>query len=241
MPSTQLPVPALYTDPEYKRYVDNIDKIHAVHYKSGSLTGMIEARVKSRMQRLSQEMVPPFLDLGCGTGTGFSRIGDDADIIGVDNNIELLRKCKQLHPQATLICCDCRKAPLADNVIGSMFSIDTLEHVFHLEVFVESMARMLNDDGRLIVVIPTEGGLAWSLGRALLTSRRNSKLLQVNYNKVIKIDHCNTAWAIDNALNKYFHVLEMVQYPFGMGSVHVNAAFMYKLAKRKPATGELLE
>ena len=221
-----------YDDPEYRKYMDQMDLLHFEHYRPGSLTGRIERDVKRRMARLVQGAIPPFVDLGCGTGQGFAMLGADEDIIGVDNNMDLLRHCRKLHPNATLVCCDMRRSPFVAQAFQIMFSIGTLEHVFHLESFVESASFSLAESGRFYVEVPTEGGILWALGRLLLTSRRNSRLLGVDYSRVIKMDHCNTVFAVQNALEKHFIIEELLQYPFGFGGPHCNVAFMYRLRKR---------
>jgi SAM-dependent methyltransferase len=209
-----------------------MDRLHAEHYRPGSLTGTIERNMKERMAVLMRDVIPPFVDLGCGTGTGFTYLGAETDIIGVDNNIDLLRRCRQLHPKVTLVCCDMRFPPFVPGAFQSLLSIATLEHVFHLESFVESAARILADSGFFFVMIPTEGGIAWRLGRALVTARRNSRLLGVDYARVSKMDHCNTVFAVQNALEKHFIIDRLLQYPLGFGGPHCNIAFLYRLSKR---------
>lgn len=222
-----------YDDPGYRKYLEQIELLHSEHYRPGSLTGRIERDVKRRMATLVQDTATPFVDLGCGTGQGFAMLGADSDIIGVDNNMDLLRRCHQLHPNATLVCCDMRCPPFVPQAFQSVFSIGTLEHVFHLESFVESAALMLAKSGHFYVEVPTEGGMLWEVGRSLITVPRNSRLLGLDYSQVIKMDHCNTVFAVQNALEKHFIIEKLLQYPFGFGGPHCNVAFIYRLKKRR--------
>ena len=234
MPTRREPCPKFYDDPEYDRYIQKLDRLHEVHYKPGSLTGRIEESVKTRMARLVKDYQPPLVDLGCGTGRGFEALGPDEDIIGVDNNPALLRECHRLHPKATLICCDMLHPPFRPKAFQFISCIGTLEHIFYLEAFVASVERVLADDGYFYVEVPTEGGLLWRLGRALVTSPRNSKLLGVNYRRVIAKDHCNTIFTVHNVLTKFFRFDEVYEYPLGFGGKNINVAMMYRLRKLKP-------
>jgi SAM-dependent methyltransferase/uncharacterized protein YbaR (Trm112 family) len=225
--------PPFYDDPEYRKYLSQMELLHSEHYRPESLTGRIENDIKKRMVSLVQDAAIPFVDLGCGTGQGFAMLGAERDIIGVDNNMNLLYRCRQLHPNVTLICCDMRRPPFVPQAFQSVFSIGTLEHVFHLESFVESAANMLTESGHFYVEVPTEGGILWGAGRSLLTSPRNSRLLGVDYSRIIKKDHCNTVFAVQNVLEKHFIIEKLLQYPFGFGGPHCNVAFMYRLKKRR--------
>ncbi|MFU2207873.1 methyltransferase domain-containing protein [Solidesulfovibrio sp. C21] len=220
-----------YDDPDYKKYLSQITRLHAAHYKKGSLTARIESSMKNALRNIAKPAIPPYIDLGCGIGSGFSSIGKDKDIIGIDNNLKLLKHCRSLHPDATLIYCDMLMPPLVQGVFQNIFCLNTLEHIFYLESFIESTANILDKNGHMYVAIPTEGGLAWSLGRFLLTTRRNSKLLGIDYLKAIKKDHCNTVFSVNSALQKHFSIDILYQYPFRFCGANVNISFIYRLSK----------
>ena len=232
LPQQELPSPKFYNDPEYRCYLEKIEMLHDVHYRTGSLTGRIEEDVKQRLAGLIINRKPPIVDLGCGTGHGFPQLGPEEDIIGVDHNLQLLHQCRRRFPKATLVCCDMRRPPFRPGRFETLFCVGTLEHVFHLEAFVESAESCLAPAGRFYVEVPTEGGMLWRLGRALWTAPRNSRLLGVDYGRVIAKDHCNTVHTIHNVLEKFFEIEVMRQYPFGCGGFNLNLAMLYRLRKR---------
>ncbi|MCL4503898.1 MAG: class I SAM-dependent methyltransferase [Deltaproteobacteria bacterium] len=232
LPRQQPPMPKFYDDPDYRLYLEKLETLHQVHYRTGSLTGRIEEDVKQRLAELILIRRPPLVDLGCGTGYGFPYLGSEEDIIGVDNNLSLLKECRQRFPKATLLCCDLRNSPFRPGSFKTLFSVGTLEHVFYLESFVEAAENCLEPTGRFYVEVPTEGGMLWGLCRALWTAPRNSRLLGVNYNRAIGKDHCNTVYTVHNVLEKFFEIEAMKQYPFGFGGFNVNLAMMYRLKKR---------
>ena len=232
MPQQELPTPKFYDDPEYCRYLEKIDILHEAHYRAGSLTGRIEEAFKQKLAELILDREPPLLDLGCGTGYGFRYLGPEEYIIGVDNNFTLLQKCQRLFPKATLICCDMRRSPFRPNCFRTLSSIGTLEHVFHLEAFVESAERCLAPEGRFYVLIPTEGGILWNLGRTLWAAPRNSSLLGLDWGRVIAKDNCNKVHTIHNVLQKFFEIEVQRQYPLRFGGFNLNLAVLYRLKKR---------
>ena len=93
---------------------------------------------------------------------------------------------------------------------------------------------MLKPDGKLYVMVPNEGGLAWSTARYLFTMRANAKmanLLPSEFIEAVKISHCNTIYSLDSALHKFFTFEKIKYWPFNFGGVHVNLVTSYRLAK----------
>jgi hypothetical protein len=80
-------------------------------------------------------------------------------------------------------------------------------------------------------MVPTEGGLAVACAR-LVTSRRNAKLLGITpaqARRAQRIDHCNTIFAIENAIRKYFRIDASLAWPFRLGGSHFNLVKSYRL------------
>ncbi len=232
LPSRKFDEPKFYDDPTYQKYIKGLEIIHANHYKKGSLTGRVEENIKENMARLFVANSPPIVDLGCGGGNAFSYLGAQEDIIGVDNNLTLLRRGRERYPDAHLICCDMRLPPFRPGCFRTLYSVATLEHIFYLESFLEATERCLAPGGYFYVAVPTEGGMLWNLCRSLWTARRNSKLLDLNYSRAISKDHCNTVFTIHNNLNKFFAIETFELYPFRFGGFHTNLAVLYRLRKR---------
>src|SRR5690349_13785003 len=61
--------------------------------------------------------------------------------------------------------------PLEDASVDVIVSFYSLEHLYPLEPYLADWQRVLRPGGCVVGAIPTEGGLAWGLGR-YLTSRR---------------------------------------------------------------------
>lgn len=222
---------AFYKNDEYKKGIRKLKEMHRLHYNSNSLSGRLEKYFKDELLKIVINPQRPFFDIGCGTGTGFRHFGYPEEIVGIDISLELLQICKESFPKADCICCDITHPPIRQNSLKTVFSIETLEHIFYLERFLESIERLLSSDGYFYVLIPTEGSLAWSLLRNL-AHIKYSKALNINYKKVFKKEHCNKADTIDNALNKFFEIELVRNIPWRVGGNNLNLVKLYRLRKR---------
>ena len=83
--------------------------------------------------------------------------------------------------------------PLADSSVDVIVSFYSLEHLYPLAPYLEDMLRVLKPGGTLIGAIPTEGGLAWGIGRALTSRRWFKKNTTIDPDKIICWEHPNFA------------------------------------------------
>ncbi len=123
------------------------------------------------------------------------------------------------------------KPPFKDESFQTIFCIAALEHIFYLEAFIQSIERILAKEGDFYVLIPTQGGLTWSLLQNL-SALKFSKQLDINYKKVIEKEHCNNAITVENALHKYFIVDHSRTVPFRTGGYNFNLVKLFRLKKR---------
>ena len=99
---------------------------------------------------------------------------------------------------------DDHKLPINDNQYDLIFTFFSLEHLYPLQAYLNEYKRILNPGGRLVGAIPTEGGLAWGLGRFFTTRRSIMKKYGLDYDKIIALEHCNTARGVLKALDNTF-------------------------------------
>ena len=226
-------VPKFYNDEDYRSYIRHLVDMHDKMYNEGILTRRLEYAFKNALKKIVKPIQKgtTVVDIGCGTGTSFSLCGEDTNIIGVDSNINLLKIAKEKYPESVLLHADMYNSPFKDGKFKVIFCVSTLEHIFYLEQFLLSINNMLDEEGYFYVLIPTEGGFAWNIGRMILTSWKFSKKYGYNYSNAVKKEHCNKALTIDNALRKFFIVDEFRSWPFPIGGVHANAIFLYRLKK----------
>ena len=222
---------AFYNDEDYKKGVRKEKERYHLHYNSSSLAGRLENYFKDELRKIIINNERPFFDIGCGSGTGFKHLGYPEEIVGIDVSFDLIESCKKNFPEADCICCDITRPPLKKNSLKSIFSLATLEHIFYLERFVESIENLLSSDGVFYVLIPNEGGLSWSILRNI-AHYKYSGILDFNYKKNLAKVHCNTVYTIDNVLNKFFDVELARNIPWRIGGSNLNLIKIYRLRKR---------
>lgn len=222
---------AFYDDEDYEKGVQKEKERYYLHYNSSSLQGKIENYFKDELLKIIINHERPFFDIGCGSGTGFKHLGYPKEIVGIDVSFNLMKSCKQSFPEADCICCDITHPPLRKNSLKTIFSLATLEHIFYLERFVESIESLLSSDGFFYVLIPNEGGFAWNILRNI-AHYKYSKILKFNYKKNLAKVHCNTVYTIDNVLNKFFVIEQARNIPWRIGGANLNLVTLYRLRKR---------
>lgn len=100
-------------------------------------------------EQLAQFMgAGPVLDLGCGVGHSYQLLGRTATI-GLDFDVDALRG--QSRP---VIRADMRRIPLRSESIGSVSSVQSLEHVPDPERTVAEVARVIVPSGVAVFVTP---------------------------------------------------------------------------------------
>jgi SAM-dependent methyltransferase len=124
------------------------------------------------------------------------------------------------------------KIPLNSNEIDILISFYSLEHLLPLEKYIEEFLRLLKPGGLLVGAIPTEGGLAWGMGR-FLTTRRAFKKQGIDLDKIICWEHPNFAEEIIETLKKKFKILELDFWPLKVPSIDMNLTISFICQKKK--------
>jgi len=218
-----------YASSSYRLFADKQTELHQEHYRRGSLSNAIEDSMKQALRALRTDVSGPLVELGCGGTPMIDWATHPASYVGVDQSLELLQRAKSANPEATFIAANLHRLPFVDRCLSVVVANAVLEHVFRLEVSVEEIARCLNVDGSLYVLVPTEGGLAVEVARAV-TSRRNARILGISTQDCRDAqtrDHCNSVFAIGNALKKHFQLNRTRYWPFPVGGAHLNLAKMW--------------
>ena len=120
--------------------------------------------------------------------------------------------------------------PVPDNSYDGVVSFYSLEHLNPLSEYLREIARILKPGGLLVGGIPTEGSLAWGLGRFLTSRRYVQKNFDFDFDKVIAIEHCNTAQEILDNLNAAFRPVRVRWWPLRLPLLDCNliVSFIYE-------------
>jgi SAM-dependent methyltransferase len=155
------------------------------------------------------------LEIGAGLGEhlAFERHLDE-NYCAVELRGELAEIIKRKHPRVHTVVGDCQKRlPLEDASFDRALAIHVLEHLPDLPSTIAELRRVLKDQGRLIAVIPCEGGLAYGLARRISAQRIFERRYKVSYDWFIKSEHINVPHEIIAELTRHFEILERRYFP----------------------------
>ena len=85
----------------------------------------------------------------------------------------------------------------------------------------------MKPDGLLIGSVPTEGGIAWGLGRFLTTRILAKKQMNIDYDKIICWEHPNFVNTVKKLLDKNFMCVQSSKKPFGILPMDLNLSWSF--------------
>jgi SAM-dependent methyltransferase len=124
-----------------------------------------------------------------------------------------------------------QRLPLDDSSVDVVVAFYSLEHIYPLATQLREFTRVLAPDGVLIGAIPTEGGLAWGLGRLLTSRRWLRRNTSIDPDKLICWEHPNFADHIVRELNGEFeqqHTQVWPIRPIRMIDVNLVVSFIHR-------------
>jgi SAM-dependent methyltransferase len=138
-------------------------------------------------------------------------------------------------PSVEVMTGDCqREIPVASKSIHRVIAIHVMEHLENLPNFLREASRILHPvEGRLLAVIPCEGGLGYSLGRRVTSQRLFEKRYRKPYHSIIAAEHLNTAHEILSEIPSYFRIDSSQWWPLYVPNIHLNLCVGLSLAPLK--------
>jgi len=123
---------------------------------------------------------------------------------------------RKAFPLVKTIGSDCQKRfDFADGFFDRVIGVHVFEHLPNLPATVREAYRLLNKrNGRLLIVIPVEGGMAYSLARKISAERVYRKNFGGSYTWFYKREHINLPHEIQEELAPYFTVVKRSFFPF---------------------------
>jgi SAM-dependent methyltransferase len=118
-------------------------------------------------------------------------------------------------PQVNVLVGDCQaRLDFPDGSMDRVIAVHVLEHLPNLPAAIREAYRLLNKEkGQFLVVIPTEGSLAYSLARKISAEREYKKKFGGDYSWFYKREHINVPQEILDELDPYFVVERKSTFP----------------------------
>jgi ubiquinone/menaquinone biosynthesis C-methylase UbiE len=113
-----------------------------------------------------------------------------------------------------------------DSTIDRLIAAHVLEHIYQPHLALKEWFRVLKPGGVLSILIPTDPGLAWRLGRNL-GPRKNAIKQGIAYDYVMAREHVNSCNNLIAILRHYFPKAEEAWWPTPIPSIDLNLFFAF--------------
>jgi SAM-dependent methyltransferase len=160
------------------------------------------------------------LEIGAGLGEHlrYERLSSEqeAHYFALEMRENMAARIAEEHPAVHVMVGDCQeRLDFADGAVDRCVAIHVLEHLPDLPRCVAEVWRLLaKDHGQFLVVIPCEGGLAYSVARRISAQRIFERTYKVPYGPFIAREHINLPGEILEELAPYFAVDRVRFFPF---------------------------
>lgn len=159
----------------------------------------------------------------------------------VEMRTNMVEQLRARHPSISVVVGDCQGyLPFPDNHFDRYLAIHVLEHLPDLPSCIRQAWRLLDKErGQLLVVIPCEGGLAYSLARRASAQPIFERTYRMPYRPIIEHEHINRPHEIIAELKPYFTLETQCFFPVRALPV-VSANLCLGIALRpRPTLGRL--
>lgn len=226
-------------DPSWIEWTERQAEIYRTIQKAGIGKRVNDAgyRVLSTVS-LSEKTV---LEIGPGELTHINQwVGTPGHYILVDQSQEFLASAK-----ATLVSKHIsvethlvkRHGPalngILENSVDIVLTFANLEHLHPLDDHLNEICRVLKPGGILVGSIPTEGGLAWGIGRYLTSFRWFKQNTNIDLKRLICWEHPNFADEILALVSRGFDFDRRTYWPSKLPSIDTNLIISFVSRLRK--------
>ena len=144
--------------------------------------------------------------------------------VAVDIRQNMVDELQRRYPDVQAICADCQEhIDFPDGSMDRVLAIHVLEHLPDLPRAIAELHRLCNKStGQLFVVLPCEGGLAYSLARRISAQRIFEKRYKQPYGWFIEREHINRPREILTEIERYFDIDSKSYFPLPVPSIELN-------------------
>lgn len=123
-----------------------------------------------------------------------------------------------------------------NNTFDRVVATHVLEHICQPHLALKEWARVLRDGGVMSVLIPTDPGLAWRLGRHF-GPRKRAMAQGIAYDYVMAREHVNSCNNLIALMRHYFPDRKEAWWPFPVPSMDLNLFFAFHAIIDKQRVG----
>lgn len=228
---------------EDQAWIDYREKFSEV-YDESNYASPLQSRVMRASHKLTET---PFdnkasfdsvLEIGAGTGEHLQFVRhafNQYTLTDMDQNTLEVAKSKLGSLHKGKLRFEAQKGSeldYSDNTFDRVIATHVLEHIYQPHLALKEWQRVLKDGGVLSILIPTDPGIAWRLGRHL-GPRRNALAQGIAYDYVMAREHVNSCNNLIAILRHYFPDAKESWWPFPIPSIDLNLFFAFHAVVRK--------
>lgn len=221
----------IYRHPDYKAQFPFLDEIRRYFYTRKLPKLSMSWGHRNIVRLIGKTVTGVSIDLGVGDGDHYGYIESGDDLIGIDYDVDALRRMRQKGIKAPLYRADITRLPFPDQYFDTIRSTYTFEHLYYLEVCLEEIYRTLKNDGKIAVSFPIVGGYFMDLMSRLGPQKEFKKRYGLDWNKVLKVEHCNTSRRILEAVERIFIFEHIIWSPLRLPSHNWNMFITFSARK----------
>lgn len=125
----------------------------------------------------------------------------------------------------------------SDNTFDRLIATHVLEHIYQPHLALKEWRRVLKHGGTLSILIPTDPGMAWRLGRHF-GPRKKAVAQGIAYDYLMAREHVNSCNNLIAILWHYFPDSEHAWWPFPISSIDINLFYAFHTKINKEAGTE---
>jgi SAM-dependent methyltransferase len=174
------------------------------------------------------------LEIGAGLGEHleYEQL-NGVDYYALELREDMAARIRERFPGVKTIVGDVQQAlDFPNHHFDRVVAIHVLEHLPDLPSALKEIHRLVNPKGRFDVVIPCEGGAAYTLARRISAQRIFEKRYKMSYDWFVKSEHINVPHEILGELNRYFKIEKSRHFPLMIPSVMINLVIGLRLSPR---------
>ncbi|WP_115658580.1 class I SAM-dependent methyltransferase [Pseudomonas sp. PH1b] len=181
------------------------------------------------------------LEIGAGTGEHVNFVRhkfEEYTLSDLDQKTLDVAKNKLLKKHSNKLKFECQEGSelkYEDNSFDRLIATHVLEHIYQPHLVLKEWTRVVKDGGVLSILIPTDPGLAWRLGRHL-GPRRNAMSQGIAYDYIMAREHVNSCHNLIAILRHYFPDAKESWWPFSVSSIDLNLFFSFHATIHKQET-----
>lgn len=189
--------------------------------------------------KASGEAFTRTLEVGAGLGEHleYERLTPEqrANYYALELRENMSRRIRARFPDINVVTGDCqRRLDFPDGYFDRVLAIHVLEHLPDLPAAARELHRVCDARrGRLVVVIPCEGSLAYGLARRISAQRIFERRYNQSYKWFIRREHINRPREILRELAPYFEVASRRFFPIPLPLLFCNLVIGLTLQPRE--------